>query len=279
MKNTILLFILSFSVQSIFANALWVPVEASPSQFESLDWNLKNSILQEQIVFWDAQKEIRPSMELTLFDRTLEVEFSHRERHIESATSWIGRVANDEMSYVVITRYGDTQYGKIWLSDGTNYLIQPTRIKNHCRVVQYLSSSFDCFYQSQTTSGTPAGNDNLCEDEEWCESAIIDVMSSYTVSAASHLGFDDEQVKAGIVTAIVGANAVNQNSETTFSYRLIYAEPVDFVETESFMEDFEAFNESNDGIMDDLYTIRNDIGADLMNLLLGDEGGSGGSGR
>jgi len=225
-------------------------------------------IIKSQIYRYDLTALQKKTIIFPFFEESLTVDISHKERHLKKSTSWIGRINGEKFSYTVFSKTDDVLYGKIWREDGRHFLLLP--LQSHIvRLVEVAPSNLTCSVNDVNNNSEKHNQlSDLCKDEPPCTHPVIDMMSVYTPTAGKDIGLNKTQIQAGIVASITEMNAVNQNSEAQFSLRLIYAEEIDYTESNSSEEDFNFFQNKNDGVLDEVFEIRDEVGADLINMLV-----------
>lgn len=101
--------------------------------------------------------------------------------------------------------------------------------------------------------------------------ASIDVMVAYTADARAAAG-DENAMKARIVLAIKQTNTSYAKSGVTTRLRLVHVEEVAYTETGNLGTDLNRLKGRADGFMDEIHSIRNTYGADMVALIVKDGG-------
>lgn len=246
-----------------------------------LENNLQ-SITESLWYNWNPEVLNQDLISIDLFGQHYKFEQLHYQKHLTKSTSWVGRPINDPYGYVILTLTGKQLVGQIWLSNHRHFLLFGSTEDQLIKLVEYLPESLECnhstksdesFYTAQTAI------DDLCEDTLWCESSVVDVMMVYTEMAANEMGNNEDEVHSGLVTALVQSNMIGLNSEANFSYRLIHAEQIDFIETGYTVEevlDSLHYGEGNINEVGYVSELKKQVKADLVAIVTGIEALGGG---
>lgn len=99
-----------------------------------------------------------------------------------------------------------------------------------------------------------------------CSLTTLDVMVFYTPAARAGAG-GVAAMETAIVSAIEQANEGHRESGAPIEFRLVHAAETVFTEAGT-SSDLYAFRNDGDGVMDEVHTLRDDYGADLMHLII-----------
>lgn len=192
--------------------------------------------------------------------------------------SSIYKISNDSNGELVFSEYDSVITGMYVSGENNKYIFQQTST-NTFAVSEVNDSSFrdkeqmidyeiasDNIYERNTLV-----NNNVCEIETPICSGetTIDLMVVYTLSASDLWG-GDEISKSTITTAVTNMNVSLINSGiSNITFNLVYADVVNYVETQNFQTDLNSLRNTTDGILDEIHAIRADYGADLVGLVLG----------
>lgn len=108
------------------------------------------------------------------------------------------------------------------------------------------------------------------------DGSVLDLMIVYTPNTRQYeggtLGINDL-----INFAVTQANQAFSNSGINTKFRLVYSQEINYNETGNGDLDLERLQSKNDGFMDEVHTLRDNYGADIVSLLVGnsDVGGLG----
>ncbi|MCY4602491.1 MAG: M12 family metallo-peptidase [Acidobacteria bacterium] len=99
------------------------------------------------------------------------------------------------------------------------------------------------------------------------DTALIDVLIVYTANGRSELGGPDE-IKARIDHTIADINVAYADSGVFQRIRLVQTVEVDYVSEGYTSDDINRLEDPDDGFMDNVHTLRDQFGADLVHLLV-----------
>ena len=99
-------------------------------------------------------------------------------------------------------------------------------------------------------------------------SGEIDVMVVWTAAARNRNGGTAAGIQSLVDLAVANANAAYANSQIATRLRLVYSGEVGFAETESsIVTDLSRLVEQSDGYIDEVHTLRDRYGSDIVTLL------------
>lgn len=125
------------------------------------------------------------------------------------------------------------------------------------------------------TSASPAvselgsGGDAQCNEDPAND---ITVLIAYTAIARAAAG-STAAIEAECQLAVDTANQTYANSQINTRLRLVHTVEVTYDEVGTLPEHLARLQSPNDGIMDNVHTLRNDYGADMVSLLVQDDDG------
>lgn len=102
--------------------------------------------------------------------------------------------------------------------------------------------------------------------------STIDIMVAYTAAARAAAG-STAAIKATILTALNETNTGYANSGVAPRLRLVHVEEVAYTESGNISTDVNRLTATADGYIDNLHTLRNTYGADLVGLIVENGGG------
>jgi hypothetical protein len=102
--------------------------------------------------------------------------------------------------------------------------------------------------------------------------STIDIMVAYTATARAAAG-GTAGIKATILTALNETNTSYSNSGVVPRLRLVHVEEVSYTESGNTSTDVNRLKGTTDGYMDNLHTLRNTYGADMVGLIVENGGG------
>ena len=98
------------------------------------------------------------------------------------------------------------------------------------------------------------------------DAVTVDVMIVYTPAAASWADSSGGGIENVVAQAMQKAELALDNSETVLTTRLVYSGQVTYTESGSIDTDLTRLRSTTDGYMDDVHTLRNLYGVDLVTL-------------
>ncbi len=221
-----------------------------------------------------------------LFDgRVLTLVLDHVEQRGPGNFTWRGKVLGQGASHAILTVVAGQIAGSVVLFDsgtrtGVTYQIQSDangaaslRLVNpngfppdHPSGAEKLlappstsagsSTAADVVTTTSTTSATPEAADS---------GDTIDVLVVYSNQTAAAAGIT---IGAQIQQAVDRANTAYANSGITTRLRLVHYEPANYAESGDFSTDLNRLTNGSDGYMDNVPTLRNTHGADLVSLFI-----------
>lgn len=102
--------------------------------------------------------------------------------------------------------------------------------------------------------------------------ATIDIMVAYTATARQAAG-STAAMESTIQTALNETNTAYANSGVTPRLRLVRTEEVSYTESGNISTDVSRLTGTTDGYMDNVHTLRNTYGADMVGLIVENGGG------
>jgi len=183
----------------------------------------------------------------------------------EKATNWYGEVAGEKQSFVSFTFTSKALHGSIRIG------------KNIYRVAYtgrstYQISQLDPGKMTEADDDAivpkykerPGGNEaDACPDP----ATDIDVMVVYTQAAEDGAG-GAEGMEAFIYQCMALTNLSYENSDIAQRMNLVHFQKVSYTEAGDAFDDRAALQDPSDGKMDDVHTLRNTYGADIVALLV-----------
>ncbi len=182
--------------------------------------------------------------------------------------AWIGHVSGNPGNRVILTQSGDALAG-IFHFD--NHLYHLGYVGNGVHVI-YKMQNHDPYPETdpqpvfETTSGSSTGSSTPNAESDTGD--IIDVMVVYTASYKSLHGNSHDGAAAEIALAVAETNQAYQNSGINTTLRLAHTEQVNYSESGSMLTDLERITYTNNGYMDNVHSLRNTYGADLVSLFV-----------
>ncbi|MBI4209225.1 MAG: hypothetical protein HY538_05890 [Deltaproteobacteria bacterium] len=217
-------------------------------------------------------------MEVRLFD-DVSLQLIKKQERCDSATHcvWIGRAEGTQYNYGIFVINKEKRSITANINRGGK-LFQIRSVKsdenlnkigdNIFHVVKEINQkAYPDDENCQISSGefkrarsSAAGPSNyILEAEE----PIIDVVVFYTQDAADAAWRD---IESEIELTVNETNQSYEDSQIQQRVRLIYAGKVDYIESGSSGTDRERLADPSDGFLDEIHTVRNEYGADIVSL-------------
>jgi len=215
------------------------------------------------------------AVELNLFpDVTLTATKSHFERRDGARFTWSGKVSDDPLSMVVLVGGEGPTYGSVF-AHGKHYAIRGTDAASQ-EVVEIDQSAFPPEACDQFTAGVPVQTAPTAQTAAPSQGSLadtgstIDVMVVYTPAASSAEG-GTAAITSMINLAVAETNTSYANSGITPRLNLVHAEEVAYTESGNWSTDLNRLIATNDTYMDNVHSLRNSYGADVVVLLINDQ--------
>ena len=211
---------------------------------------------------------------LELFpDTSVQAELVSREVNKDGSLSWSGRVPGQPLSSVTFVQTGSVLQGSVRLDDGA-YSIEPAAgLRAHTiRQVnpgppgeERVPLQAPAAPQADALSALATSSD---------DGSIIDILVVYTAAARAAAGGTDDAIRARIVLGVTETNTAYANSGVVQRLRLVGAEPIDYAEGGDIGLDLERVTGVDEGFMDGVHARRDQLGADLVSLIVENDSGS-----
>jgi hypothetical protein len=191
--------------------------------------------------------------------------------------AWIGHIVNEPLSRVTFASRGGVISGVVDRAldsgnelyelspdaDGGYLLFQADEVKIPPRapgVNPALDNPFDAA-NAGPDPGAPAAGEAVVAATPF----VQDIMVVYTPASVARYG--QNGIESKILQAIADANAAYQNSQVNARLSLVYVGMINYVETGDMGVALSALQSTGDGKMDEVHTLRNQYGADLVCLV------------
>ena len=217
------------------------------------------------------------SLELNLFEDTVLVAVRDRiVKNIQGGDVWVGHIDGDANSQVVLAVKGRTLMGtveynerafEIVFAGGATHAVreldpnslpaqfEPEESEYHPDIMEGDTSSGD----SSTTSGDTVASSGQ----------VIDVLVVYTPKSRTNAG-GASGIESKIINAVTRANQAYLNSKVNIQLNLVGMAETNFTETGSMSTAVSQLRSTTDGIIDEVHTLRNQVGADIVMLITAD---------
>ena len=211
---------------------------------------------------------------LELFpDTSVQAELVSREVNSDGSLSWSGRVPGQPLSSVTFVQTGSVLQGSVRLDDGA-YSIEPAAgLRAHTiRQVnpgppgeERVPLQAPAAPQADALGALATSSD---------DGSIIDILVVYTAAARAAAGGTDDAIRARIMLGVTETNTAYANSGVVQRLRLVGAELIDYTEGSEIGLDLERVTGVDEGFMDGVHARRDQLGADLVSLIVGNDSGS-----
>ncbi|HEX6171060.1 MAG TPA: T9SS type A sorting domain-containing protein [Chitinophagaceae bacterium] len=188
--------------------------------------------------------------------------------------SYEGLLEGPASGYITFSKYNDRTAGMIMLADGSKYMID--QVASNIFVISLSNES--AFTQRESHSdfieiGGPAQRDaataSVCDVSACPGSSTIDMMVVYTQQAENSWGGSANTI-ANITQAVTNMNISMTNSGiNNVTFRLVHTAKVSYTESGDFSTDLVRLAGNGDGYMDNVHSLRDQYGADLVSLIIG----------
>jgi hypothetical protein len=204
-----------------------------------------------------------------LFDETSVVVIPTRIERFERGIVWVGRFRDNPQAQVILVISGDVVSGNITLP-GARYHLR--YVGNGLHETQEIDERLfpvdepDTPVPPATTASAPEPKATKADD-----GSTIDVMVAYTATTRSAAG-GTTAIQNLIDLAIAETNQSYANSGIIQRLRLVHSVEVAYTETGNIGTDLDRVT-NTDGYIDNVHTLRDTYGADLVSLWVENGGG------
>ncbi|MBN2353081.1 MAG: hypothetical protein JXD23_10970 [Spirochaetales bacterium] len=197
--------------------------------------------------------------------KTLQIVKKREDKYDKGRIAWYGLVVKDPGSLVLLSITPNALAGKITTGTGNIYGINCLR-KDIYQIVEYESKRFEENRNDAIPVPKIIDKPNTAMD---CPDPAtnIDVMIVYTADAETGAGGQDA-MEAFIYECIYVANLSYQNSNINQRLNLVHFEEVTYTETSDANTDLTRLQNTADGYLDNVHTLRNTYSADMVTLLV-----------
>jgi peptidyl-Asp metalloendopeptidase len=193
-------------------------------------------------------------------DVSFEATWEQLEERSSTSYTWFGRVIGAGMSELIMVVKDGAITGNI-VVDGEIYQIRP--VDGGIHVIREIDQgSFPDEAPPIAVHNSPDLSEPLSAAPDPDDGSLIDVLVVYTATAAAA----SSDIMAEIQLAVDETNQSYSNSGINQKVRLVHAAQVDYTETGKSTEDLARLQNPNNGYLDDVHSMRNTYGADLVSL-------------
>ena len=179
-------------------------------------------------------------------------------------SAWVGHANGNSNDRVVIGQSGDAVSATFAVS---NRLFKLEPRANGSHVISEVNPSDPAPELDPIPVADVAGTGSTSADT-WAAAdggPIIDVLVAYTPRVVAKYGASGAE--ALVVQAVAEANQVYANSGVDARLNLVQAVLTNYTESGDMTADLSRLRSSNDGYMDELHSLRDTYGADLVSLI------------
>lgn len=180
--------------------------------------------------------------------------------------AWVGHASDDPKSRAVFSVSGDSVAGTLSY-DGKLFRLEPRANGSHilseikptdpAPELDPIPIADDAFILADPGSNYATAADS--------NGAVIDVLVAYTPAITNLYG--TAGAESLILQAVAEANQAYANSGMSTRLNLVRTVQTNYVESGNMASDLDRLRATNDGYMDELHSLRNSYGADLVSLL------------
>ncbi|MEZ5284721.1 MAG: Ig-like domain-containing protein [Vicinamibacterales bacterium] len=258
-----------------FAGAQPVPSllaeAASPAQALALD---AATTVQARAVRVDPGALAADAIDVAVTpDRTLRTRLERRSREPGAPEVWSGVVEGQPLSSATFVRVGTVLQGSIRTLDAA-YSIEPLAGADLHVVRQVSLAPPGIELPPRIPPSLPIDRPlDAPPDSPLDDGTTFDVLVVYNAAARTAAGGSDAAIQGRITLGINETNTAYANSGIIPRLRLVGTQLVTYTESGNLGTDLDALTGTTDGQMDSVHTLRNTVGADLVQLVVGSTAG------
>ncbi|MCB1152823.1 hypothetical protein KDL45_04170, partial [bacterium] len=184
----------------------------------------------------------------------------------ENGFTWYGRIVAGGKGLAYLSVVDGDAAGQIFGARG-RFVVRP--LAGGAHAIYQVDQSAYAACGMPPGEDLPAHTDGMVEPTDFGadiaadDGSVIDVLVAYTPGAASQTG----NIAADIQAAIDDANNAYRLSAISTRLNLVHTVQVDYEDSLDQCADRDALQDPDDGEMDDVHTLRDTYGADLVALL------------
>ncbi|MCC6992836.1 MAG: cadherin-like domain-containing protein, partial [Acidobacteria bacterium] len=203
---------------------------------------------------------------------TLRAELDRRDDHRNGAQTWAGHVAGEPLSTVTIVVQDGVVQGSIRTLGGA-WLIEPAPGNTFAIVRQVdadaIGGDVEPVMPAPLLPPPTAGDAPIAAGDD---GSTFDILVFYNEAARTNAG-GDTAAQTRIALGVSETNTAYANSGITPRLRLVGAELLSYTESGDLGVDLDRLQATGDGIIDTVHARRDQLGADLVMLVVGDVAG------
>jgi hypothetical protein len=247
------------------------PLFASPAAVLRIAQNavVSPAFTHQRLVTVNRQALLGEALKLNLYQGlTLAAERQHYHALPQGGQAWIGQLEGELAGQVVLVASGEVLAGHIHSVAG-DFVVRYAGGGLH-HIYQVNGGAFPL--EAEPLLPTPgldaaaaAGPETATDD-----GSLIDVLVLYTPAALAQVGGPDA-IKALANLAVIETNLAYANSGVFQRLQLAHLALLAYTESGSFSTDLGRLQAVQDGYLDDAHALRDQYGADLVSLLVGQD--------
>jgi hypothetical protein len=209
-------------------------------------------------------------LRLNLFRETDYVAVLQRFEQTGSGYAWVGKIEGEPLSSVILVTVDRTVSGSVTVP-GRTYAIRAADGLGTVSEIEerLLPRSADDAIPAPPEPA-PAASGGADSNAAADDGALIDIAVVYSGTALRGAASEAE-LRADIDLSVALLNQAFSNSGVHTRLRQVHTGPIDYEESGNTTTDLIRLESPYDGIMDEVHSLRDSIGADLVSLIL--EGG------
>lgn len=203
-------------------------------------------------------------------DLTLNAHLNHIKIRSSDSYTWTGSIVNEPYSSITISVEKGAIFGKIHTLKNGMFVLKTTNEKTH--LISEIQINHDTYCGVQETlrlNDDQSSYGNIKTGSARVRppnNTLIDVMIVYTQDARKVWGGTDA-ILAAINTVVAETNTAFSNSQVSQRIRLVHTSEINYPETLDSREDLRRLTDPSDGYLDEVHSLRDSVGADLVTLI------------
>jgi hypothetical protein len=221
------------------------------------------------------------SLELNLFEDTVLVAVRDRiVKNIQGGDVWVGHIDGDANSQVVLAVKGRTLMGtveynerayEIVFAGGATHAVRELDPNSLPAQFEPEESDHEVMEGDTSTSGSSATTSG---DTVASSGQVIDVLVVYTPKSRTNAN-GASGIESKIINAVTRANQAYLNSKVNIQLNLVGMAETAYTETGSVSTSLTRLQNATDSYMDEVHSLRNQLGADVVMLISADNSACG----
>lgn len=223
------------------------------------------------------------SLVFDLFDDvSLVARFDRISRKSEDGYTWRGTLQEaEDGGWFILTVQREAMVAHFWTADGRSFELHPAGEESDVYLVhETIQESFpECKTcaahdnrwhhrprERAEQAEPPVALGEQCEQGDSDDGSIIDVLVVYTPASRVAAG-GTNAIEATIIAAMEATNHAYENSSIDTQVRLVHMAETDYIEAENFSTDLSRLRGISNGHMDEVHSLRDQFGADMVALI------------